>query len=235
MSSGYEKLAEFYDLFMGSEERDTRMFLELIKKYHPTAQTVLEIACGTGAVLENLTDQYEIVGLDNSEEMLAVARNKFPETAFHHMDMTQFELGRTFDVILCLFDSINHVEDFKQWSQVFRQVHTHLNGEGIFIFDINSIERLEYLATQPPVQTKKKGHQLVMAVEVKKEYFTFKLAVDGEPIAVNEWSYPTKVIEDELLRTFSEFVKKDVFFNDIDESMQTTGDIPARVVYVCSK
>ncbi|TSA50235.1 class I SAM-dependent methyltransferase, partial [archaeon] len=64
------------------------------------------MACGTGKHIEYLKDQFEIEGLDISREMLEIAHVRNPNVTFHQADMTDFDLGKKFDVITCLFSAI---------------------------------------------------------------------------------------------------------------------------------
>src|SRR5262245_1992768 len=89
----------------------------LIELHAPEARTLLELGCGTGAVLELLP--FDLTGVDLSEEMLRVARAKRPGARFVHGDMTTLALGETFDVVLCIADAINHLRPFAQWERVF--------------------------------------------------------------------------------------------------------------------
>lgn len=57
--------------------------------------------------------------------------------------MANFELDKKFDVILCIFDSINHLVDFEQWELTFDSVKAHLNDDGVFIVDINTVYKME--------------------------------------------------------------------------------------------
>ena len=111
---------------------------------------MLELACGTGAILEQLQDAYSLTGLDVSPEMLQVARAKLPEVPLVEADMTAFELAERFDAVLCVYDSINHLADFAQWEAVFDRAHEHLNDGGIFVFDVNTERRLAELCERPP-------------------------------------------------------------------------------------
>jgi ubiquinone/menaquinone biosynthesis C-methylase UbiE len=104
----YEVFAEFYDPVMGERSDSIERVKNLIEEYKPDAKTVLELAAGTGSVLKGLADEYEVFGLDLSPKMLEIARQKVPEAQLFEEDMSDFELERTFDVIICVFDSINN-------------------------------------------------------------------------------------------------------------------------------
>jgi SAM-dependent methyltransferase len=71
--------------------------------------SLLDVACGTGKHLESLRERFRVEGLDASGEMLEVARRRLPDVPLHRGDMTSFDLGRTFDVVTCLFSSIGYV------------------------------------------------------------------------------------------------------------------------------
>ena len=89
----------------------------LIRQHTPTARTLLELACGTGAILKILARYYDVVGLDLSPQMLSIARKKLPHVRLYRKDMVRFDLGTKFDVIICVFDSINHVLRFADWKK----------------------------------------------------------------------------------------------------------------------
>ena len=77
--------------------------------------------------------------------MLSIARKKLPHVRFYRKDMVRFDLGRKFDVIICVFDSINHVLKFADWQKIFRNAARHLEDDGLFLFDINTQAKLERL------------------------------------------------------------------------------------------
>jgi SAM-dependent methyltransferase len=64
--------------------------------------------------------------------------------------MVDFQIDDRFDVIFCVFDSINHVRRFSDWKRVFAHVRGHLSPGGCFIFDINSQRKLERHIAEPP-------------------------------------------------------------------------------------
>ncbi len=170
----YDIFAKFYDDIIGQPSSNQHEMLEkLIKQHAPKAKTVLELGCGTGSVLEQLSKHYSVVGIDLSKEMVKRAKKKVPSGTFSVMDMSSFRLNQKFDVILCMFDSINHLTTFDQWKSLFQSASQHLTESGIFIFDYNTIEKLEKLA-QSPAWTKSFGNnQLIMqVVESKKHVYT---------------------------------------------------------------
>jgi SAM-dependent methyltransferase len=147
--AAYGKLDRFYDAAMGDRTETAAYIRRLIRRYNPKARTLLELACGTGAILKILAESYDVAGLDISPQMLALARKKLPHVRFYRKDMVKFELATKFDVIICVFDSINHVLKFADWQKIFRNAARHLEDDGLFLFDINTESKLERLISAP--------------------------------------------------------------------------------------
>jgi SAM-dependent methyltransferase len=135
---------------MGDRRAAAEQVMELIRAAKPDARNVLELGCGTGSILKYLQDVYEVFGLDISGKMLSVARKKVPRSKLFRQDMVDFRIDGRFDVIICIFDSINHVRRFSDWKKVFAAVRRHLLPGGCFIFDINTQRKLERLIAGPP-------------------------------------------------------------------------------------
>lgn len=144
--SAYEGFAAVYDALLPDLDYAAWAdYLERIfKRRGKSPELVLELACGTGsATLELASRGYDMIGLDLSEEMLAIAREKQIEAGEHrvlllHQDMTAFELYGTVDAIVCLLDSVNYITDPKKLSRMFDLCMNYLNPGGIFIFDFNT-------------------------------------------------------------------------------------------------
>ena len=145
----YEKFHRFYDLVMGDRSEVAAYICSLIERYKPGANSILEIACGTGGILGFLAESYEVTGLDRSREMLALAKQRLPYVHFYRQDMREFHVAKRFGVIICVFDSINHSLEFGDWQKIFRCVAAHLSGDGLFIFDINTTGKLRRLTKAP--------------------------------------------------------------------------------------
>jgi SAM-dependent methyltransferase len=160
----YGKFGRFYDAVMGSRAESAAFIRNLIRRHKPEAKTLLELACGTGAVLEPLSEYYQVSGIDISIEMLSVARKKLPGAPLVQSNMVTFELGQKFDVIICVFDSINHILSFADWGRVFRRVARHLAQGGLFLFDINTEHKLRRLIREPAWVMPFNGHLLIMDV-----------------------------------------------------------------------
>lgn len=146
----YEVFGRFYDAVMGDRARSAKHLHKLIRAAKPNARNMLELGSGTGSILKYLARYYDVSGLDVSRRMLSIAQQKLPGTRLYRQDMVNFEIDDSFDVICCIFDSINHIRRFSDWKRVFGSVRRHLLPGGCFIFDINTPRKLERLIAEPP-------------------------------------------------------------------------------------
>ncbi len=166
--TGYDAFAPFYDQVMGDRGQEAAYLHTLIQRDRPRAASVVELACGTGALLEQLQRHYEVVGLDASQPMLDIAARKVPQARLFRRDMTDFELDETFDAVLCVFDSINHLESFASWERVFDRAAAHLADGGVFVFDTNTERKLAAFAVAPP-WTQWFGDDSLLMIDVRDE------------------------------------------------------------------
>ncbi|MEL7185915.1 MAG: class I SAM-dependent methyltransferase [Pseudomonadota bacterium] len=207
----YDSYARFYDATQGPVV--AYAYQHLLKKYHPRAKSLLEVACGTGAVLGQLAADYEIAaGLDISESMLQIARAKNPGIEFHQADMTRFRLDKVFDVAICPYDSINHLTRFSDWVKTFKSIRRHLRSRGLFVFDVNTEYGLrEKIRSNPYVQEFDGGSFIVDVVDAGRGIAQFLLKVferkQGDQYrlhqeSINEVAFPLKQIRAKLDREF---------------------------------
>jgi SAM-dependent methyltransferase len=145
----YARFAGFYDQIMGDRSADIERIRDCIKGYRPAASSLLELGCGTGAVLAGLAADLPVAGVDRSPEMLAVAARSVPAARLVHADVTSFSLGTRFDVVICVFDTLNHLPSLEAWGAMFERVHEHLADDGLFFFDVNTTGRLRRLWQGP--------------------------------------------------------------------------------------
>jgi SAM-dependent methyltransferase len=160
----YHAYAQIYDAFKGDRGETIRLIKRLIQKHRPGSRFVLELACGSGGILQGLAESFTVAGLDNSRAMLKLARKKLPGVQLVLADMTDFRLEPTFDVVCCLHNSVNHLVAFRQWEALFAAASAHLKPDGLFIFDINSPERMNKLMECPRVLEQAGEHYVATEV-----------------------------------------------------------------------
>ena len=152
----YTSFAEVYDIFMDNVpyEEWSDYISGLLKQYGNTGGLVLDLGCGTGSITECLAARgYDMIGVDNSAEMLEIAAGKREKSGhdilYLNQDMREFELYGTVSAIVSVCDSVNYIVEEEELAQVFRLVNNYLDPGGIFIFDFNTEYKYkEVLGTQ---------------------------------------------------------------------------------------
>ena len=121
--------------------------VEIFKKHNkPNATGIIaELGCGTGNMTTRLYNKgYDMIGIDFSEQMLSVAREKSNSNILYiEQDMTEFELYGTVDAIVSFCDSINYITEKADLLQVFKLVNNYLHPKGLFVFDINTVYKFK--------------------------------------------------------------------------------------------
>ena len=148
----YSGFAKVYDLFMDNipYEEWTDYVKELLAEEGVKDGILLDLGCGTGSVTELLAESgFDMIGIDNSEEMLEIAMEKREESGHDILyllhDMREFELYGTVKGVVSICDSMNYILDDEDLLDVFKLVHNYLDNEGIFIFDMNTMYKYEQI------------------------------------------------------------------------------------------
>lgn len=153
MSGAYSSLAAVYDRL--NADIDYAAWADYIEKQFGLysrikPESVLDLACGTGAMTVELARRgYDMTGVDLSEEMLAVARRKCDAERFAHkvllvrQDMCELELYGTVNAVVCCLDSLNYLTSTDALRRTFAHVHTYLDPDGLFLFDMNAPAKFE--------------------------------------------------------------------------------------------
>jgi SAM-dependent methyltransferase len=134
----YGELAKYYDLLYEWKdyEKETRTLFQLIRRYkRSSGSSLLDVGCGTGKHIKYLRKRFDCVGMDASEQMLGQARQNAKGVEFVRGDMTRFDLGRKFDVILCLFSGIGYVRTYPRLARTLRNFAEHLQDGGVVIIE----------------------------------------------------------------------------------------------------
>lgn len=99
--------------------------------------SLLDVACGTGAHLDRWRRTIvDLAGIDLSSAMLREARRRLPmDVALHAADFRTFDLGRTFEVVTCLFSSIGYVRDLLELDAAVARMAAHLAPGGVLLLE----------------------------------------------------------------------------------------------------
>jgi len=133
----FSKTAEFYDLVYSFKNYDAEAatIKELIRAEHSTARSILDIACGTGEHARFLAKDFAVDGIDLQPEFIESAQQKVGVGQFSVADMRSFELGRTYDVVQCLFSSIGYLTNPDDVVSALVCFKRHLNTGGIVVVE----------------------------------------------------------------------------------------------------
>jgi SAM-dependent methyltransferase len=134
----FSKTAKYYDQIYawkdyGSEAEQIASIIR--ENLRSDGRRLLDVACGTGLHIEHLKGRFEVEGLDLDEALLDIARQRNPGVAFHAANMIDFELGRSFDVVACLFSSIGYVQTIKALERAVACMARHLRPGGLLIIE----------------------------------------------------------------------------------------------------
>lgn len=157
----YTDFARVYDTFMDETpyEEWCGFLMELLHRYEgkeavtdenllQEQNTILDLGCGTGTLTELLAAEgYDMIGIDNSEEMLRIALEKKERSGadilYLLQDMREFELYGTAGAVISVCDSMNYLLCEEDLLTVFRLVENYLYPNGLFIFDFNTVYKYE--------------------------------------------------------------------------------------------
>lgn len=136
----FSKSAELYDkIYLGIKNysADAQKISQLLASEHPQAQTILDVACGTGEHAKILRDQYDfkVDGIDLDDKLVALAKHKNTSGNFYCADMVDFSLGKTYDVVMCLFSSIGYVKTLDRVIYTLERFKAHTNDGGIILVE----------------------------------------------------------------------------------------------------
>ncbi|MGP7819020.1 class I SAM-dependent DNA methyltransferase [Niallia sp. 01092] len=148
----YGKFAYLYDKLMSDVPYDKwlELILQAKQDFGLTGNHLLDLACGTGELSIRLAEAgFQVTGVDLSEDMLSVAQGKTVDsgqTIFYlEQDMSSLEGLPLFDIIGIFCDSLNYLESEEAVLATFASVYQHLDENGLFIFDVHSLYKMNSL------------------------------------------------------------------------------------------
>ena len=151
----YHNLAVSYDRLTNDVDYEATVdfYYEILKREGLKPRTAVDLACGTGSVTAILARKgLQVIGVDLSEEMLTVAQQKAAELdnqpQFVCQPLQELYLPRGVDMAVCALDSLDYITDPASCAEAIRRVYKALNPGGIFIFDVNTPEKLRAMDGQ---------------------------------------------------------------------------------------
>ena len=151
----YHNLAVSYDRLTNDVDYGATVdfYYEIMKREGVSPRTAVDLACGTGSVTVLLAEKgLQVTGVDLSEEMLTVAQQKAWELdnppRFICQPLQELYLPRAVDLAVCALDSLDYITNPADCEEAIRRVYKVLNPGGIFIFDVNTPEKLRAMDGQ---------------------------------------------------------------------------------------
>jgi SAM-dependent methyltransferase len=129
--------AELYDAIYHFKNyaRESETLRTIIKDFVRDARTILDVACGTGNHHRFLKEHFSVDGFDINPDYLRVARTKNPAGNYSLGDMTDFDLGRTYDAVTCLFSAIGNVKTVAPLEAAIASMARHVRSGGVLIVE----------------------------------------------------------------------------------------------------
>ena len=135
----YDDASPYYDAIyeaMKDYAAEAERLRQLLERYaQRPVRDLLDMACGTGLHDQYLKDHYYVEGADLSPSQLAIARRRCPDLVFHQADMTNFDLGRDYDAVTCLFSAIGHVITEEMLRAAARAMTAHVRVGGLVVIE----------------------------------------------------------------------------------------------------
>ena len=151
----YRNLAASYDRLTNDVDykATVEFYMQILAREGVNPRTVIDLACGTGSVTEILAKKgYPVLGVDMSEEMLTEAAMKTmdiePMPRFSCQKLQDLRIPKAVDLAVCALDSLDYITDPADCAEAIRRVYKALNPGGIFIFDVNTPEKLRAMDGQ---------------------------------------------------------------------------------------
>ena len=161
--SGHQNLNEYSDIFSKVYNLYWSDFIDEIgpslieianelfhNNPHVKTKHMLDLCCGSGRLATKfLENQFNITGIDLSPHMISIAnKNNIDyvnddKAEFIVHDVINYKLDKKFLLITSTFDSLNHMKNIDEFTQVIKNVYRDLLPDGIFIFDLNTEKGLK--------------------------------------------------------------------------------------------
>jgi len=241
----YDKFLEYYDQIVrgiNSPLEDEVEFLlkDAIDEHNPGSKSILEVACGTWTVAAEIQKKgYNVTWLDISQNMLDKAKNNMKKwSELILADMTDFDLWKKYDVILCNYNSICHLLKWEDWQKFFTMASNHLEKDGLLVFDIVTLFEFENITKEFAQFYTFWENNVCMEMFKKPGMFEwlvkmYEKADDGRfdltTENVQENSFPISKIEKELkTQWFKVAEKTDFHYGEVTAQSE-------RVYFMCKK
>jgi len=192
MYSDFKTISTYYDALYVNEREyapEAAKVKELLTRHGvPSPADLLVLACGTGGHIPYFKDDYNVSGLDLSEDMLDLARKKFPDIPFYLGNLIDFKLEACFDAVICLYGSIGFVKTVDNLRASMKRIAAHLRPNGVaLITPWSTVEDFQDVivvdaADQPDLKIARMEHVRLKEAKVVEVTFHHLLGKDNKVI-----------------------------------------------------
>lgn len=138
--NNYQYLAEYYDTLTGNVDYYRRADFVVSIIGASLGLTILDAGCGTGMISSLLLDKgIDVIGVDNSAEMLSIARNRNPNQLLLQQNIVELDLYGTVEGVICFQDTLNHLSNLKDVEKCFSKFSLFSEKGSILMFDTNTL------------------------------------------------------------------------------------------------
>ena len=244
MNNIYNSFAHVYDCLIDDVDYKKLCdeFFAICKKHSHKPKLVLDAACGTGNFTNELVKRkLDVIGVDNSSEMLSVAREKLPTgTTLICQDLCELDLYGTIDTVFCTLDSLNHITDYEKFKTAISKMALFLEPGGLMFFDVNTVYKHNEILCNNMFADEKENIYLVWQNELLKENVVdinldfFVKQEDGAYLRFNENFKERAYSDDEIKKALDEanleiLETKDFF------SMKSPTENAEKIIYIVKK
>ena len=153
--SAYENLAFSYDRLTNDVDyrKIVEFYMQIMDREGVCPKTAVDLACGTGSIAMLLAENgMKVTAVDISTEMLTVAADKCSNMEnrpiFVCQPLQELRLPRGVDLAVCTLDRLDYILDPEDCKKAIQRIYKALNPGGIFIFDVNTPEKLRAMDGQ---------------------------------------------------------------------------------------
>lgn len=233
MSEFYSSIVKYYEEIFVPSKAQIEFLYESAK-----GDRVLDIACGTGKVAENLNNKgKQVLGIDLEPEMVNIAKNKnnIDAKVLNMLDLSK--LSGSFDLVYCIGNSIPHLSGLEEVEDFVSQVKNKINNGYLVLQWINFAPFLkqndEYLGSLPDIKTDRLVFERRYFREGSNIRFNTLLFVDGKRLENNEMLFP--LLLDDMIKILENNGFKDIEvfggFNKTPFNIETSIPVVVRAKY----
>jgi len=240
--SNYDDFSFIYNRYWGGHTSST-LFPQIndlfLSGLAPDSK-ILDLCCGTGHLVAKLSDaNYDVWGLDGSEKLLAYARENAPNATFVLDDARYFNLPVHFDLVVSVFDSLNHILTLGELKMVFERVYTVLKPNCVFFFDLNTERQYLNLWNGTYYSIIEDDHVCAIRnrYDMDKKCATFNATIfrkngtwERSDVAVNQTCYSVEDIKESLIHVGFQ----NIMTRDLDMNLTQSSDV-TRIFFSCTK